>query len=296
VVLTHPNEATAIEVPYPIEDWAGRGFTPDPGQVAGDFYISVRRGEKVCFVSPLAEKAQRTLQLVMRSEAFPIELRPAPQDYAFRKVVFFDAIEEQRQFAELAEKAQQKMQSSEEVQRLRTAPRQPLAPASDELQLGLLRTMQMLANMSEQQARKVVASNPALSWAKKDGKPVDAGDFTLATRFVIRNEAMKAIGIACEVTNKTKRRLTFLADSFVVRSGKCIYPATATDFNPVVEPGATNVAFFAVARTPDGSPLRLAVETPVQVSLALATSASVHPSAAVTLQDVLSPEEAHHAP
>ncbi|WP_415907000.1 hypothetical protein [Oleiharenicola sp. Vm1] len=51
IILTNPVDATAVEVPYPIEDWAGRAFTTDPEKIAGDFFLRLRRGERTFFIS-----------------------------------------------------------------------------------------------------------------------------------------------------------------------------------------------------------------------------------------------------
>lgn len=290
IILTTPNNATAVELPYAIEDWAGRAFTPDPSRIAGDFFISVRPGENVFFISPLTEGATRTLHIIMRGHDYPIELRPAPEKYAFRKVVFFDPVAEQAAITSAAAAARAKGHPTTKVQRVWSPPQQPLAAATPELQIGLIHFMQMLANLSPAQAAQAVAANKALTWAVRDDDATEAGDYRLKPIFAVRNNLMHALGVAVVIENTSKRVVSFMPDSFVLRSGEHVYPQTAADFNPRMAPGEKQTGFFVVARTPDDRPIDLAADTPMSPSLAIASTANPKPAAAVDVRDLVPAE------
>ena len=51
---TEPGNTVEVDFPWPLEDWAGRGFTPDPERFAGDFVIEAARGKPRIFVTPVA--------------------------------------------------------------------------------------------------------------------------------------------------------------------------------------------------------------------------------------------------
>ncbi|WP_415907049.1 hypothetical protein [Oleiharenicola sp. Vm1] len=294
IILTNPVDATAVEVPYPIEDWAGRAFTTDPEKIAGDFFLRLRRGERTFFISPIVDGARRTLHIVMRGRTYPIEVAPAGALYAFRKVTFFDPAEEARQATEAAVAAQRETTKARNatVQRLASPPRRDFTPATDEMQLGLIRFMQMLSNLPEKQAESAVAANAALAWARRDTDPsVETDRFRIRPYFVVRNNAMSALGVAVSIENKTQRRLTFLPDSFILRSGDEVLPATAADFNPIVEPGEKNIAFFVIARKPDGQRVLLEPSTPMRLSIALVRDVNPNPAISVDVSDLLPSEE-----
>jgi len=68
-VPTEPENTLEVDLPWPLEDWAGRGFTPDAEKYAGDFEIEASRGADRLFITPVAQGAHRVLHLVLAPTA-----------------------------------------------------------------------------------------------------------------------------------------------------------------------------------------------------------------------------------
>ncbi len=64
-VPTEPGNTVEVDLPWPLRDWAGRGFTPDAEKFAGDFVIEAARGETRFFVTPVAADAHRVLHVIL---------------------------------------------------------------------------------------------------------------------------------------------------------------------------------------------------------------------------------------
>ena len=41
-----------MDFPFPIDDWAGRGFTPDPERFAGDLVVDAVRDQQAALRNP----------------------------------------------------------------------------------------------------------------------------------------------------------------------------------------------------------------------------------------------------
>jgi hypothetical protein len=265
---TEPGDTLEIELPGPVEDWAGRGFTPDPERFAGDFVIEATRGKARIFVTPLAADAHRVLHVVVGqpggpTRAIPMEFIPAPAGLAWRKVVLNAAAGagEPRPAVALA------------ARRPRAALREP----SPESQIGLLGTLRLMLNSTEAGARDIAAANPSLELASLDGPPRSFGDFTVRTRFAVRDSTTDTLGLCASVANQTARRLLFDPMSWVVRSGDRVYPVRTAEFANELEPWSTGAAFLVLARGPGGEATRLLPDNDFQVSVLLCGSVNPRP-------------------
>jgi len=264
---TEPENTLEVDFPWPVEDWAGRGFTPDPEKFAGDFVIEATRGSSRLFVTPVAAQAHRILHVVLaepggRTRGIPLELVPAPTGLAWRKVVFLSP-------ASPAPKAR--------ISLSRERPLSPLREPSPESELGLLRTMQLMLNSSADGAAGIAAANPALELADLGGAPRSFGEFTLTCRFAVRDSTTDTLGLCVGVANTSVRRLLFDPGSWVIRAGDRVYPVRTVDFAGEIEPRASGVAFLVLTRAPDGSPTWLKPDGALQVSVVLSASANPRP-------------------
>jgi hypothetical protein len=264
---TEPENTLEVDFPWPVEDWAGRGFTPDPEKFAGDFVIEATRGSSRLFVTPVAAQAHRILHVVLaepggRTRGIPLELVPAPTGLAWRKVVFLSP-------ASPAPKAR--------ISLSRERPLSPLREPSPESELGLLRTMQLMLNSSADGAAGIAAANPALELVDLGGAPRSFGEFTLTCRFAVRDSTTDTLGLCVGVANTSVRRLLFDPGSWVIRAGDRVYPVRTVDFAGEIEPGASGVAFLVLTRAPDGSPTWLKPDGALQVSVVLSASANPRP-------------------
>jgi hypothetical protein len=265
---TEPGNTVEIDFPWPVEDWAGRGFTPDAERFAGDFVIEATRGKARVFVTPIAADAHRVLHVVLAqpggaTRGVPIEFIPAPAGLAWRKVVFGtgEAAVEPRPHVSLSARP----------------PGTRLREPSPESEIGLIRTMRLMLNTTAAGAGDIAAANPLLALSTLDGPPRSFGDFTLHTRFALRDSTTGALGICASVANQTARRLLFDPGSWVVRAGDRVYPVRTADFANELEPGATGTAFLVLARGPGGEDTRLLGASDLEVSVLLSGSVNPRP-------------------
>jgi len=261
-----PADTVEVDLPRPLAEWAGRGFTPDPERFAGDFVIEAARGQSRLFVTAVTTGARRVLHVVLagptgRDRSLALEFLPAPPGLAWTKV----------SFAEPAEPAAPVVTLSPHPPRRRS--REPSADS----ELGLLRTLRLLAGQTDLGADAIAAANPGLQYARLDGRPRSFGDFTLSCRFAVRDATTDSLGVCVEVANPTGRRLLFDPASWVLRAGGRVYPVPTADFAGEVEPGTTVDAFLVVAHGPDGAPTRLRPNNPFEPSVVLLGSANPRP-------------------
>jgi len=267
-VPTEPENTVEVDFPRPVEDWAGRGFTPDAEKFAGDFVIEATRGTARLFVTPVAAGARRVLHVVVaepggRSRGIPIEFIPAPSGLAWRKVIFAEGEPAAAPRPSVALDAR--------------APRTRLREASPESELGLLRTLRLMLNTTADGAADIAAANPALSLKSLDAAPRSFGDFTIANRFALRDATTDTLGLCASVANQTSRRLIFDPGSWIVRAGDRVYPVPTVDFASELEPGATGTALLVLARGPGGEPTLLLPGNAFEVSVRLSGSVNPRP-------------------
>jgi hypothetical protein len=265
-VPTEPENTVEIDFPWAIEDWAGRGFTPNAEKYAGDFVIEAARGKARLFVTPVAAGAHRVLHVVLAgpagsSRGFPVEFVPAPAGLAWRKVVFTEA-----------EAARTKRRP---VTLAASAPGARLREPSPESELGLIRTLRLMLNTDADGAAVIASANPALELRVLDGTPRSFGDFSLSNRFAVRDSTTDTLGICTSVANQTAKRLIFDPGSWIVRAGDRVYPVRTVDFANELEAGSEGAAFLVLTRGPAGEPTLLLPDNDFKVSVLL--SAAVNP-------------------
>ena len=246
-VPTEPENTVELDFPWPLEDWAGRGFTPDPDKFAGDFVIEATRGRRRIFVTPLSSAAHRVLHVVVDvpgggTRGIPLEFIPAPSGLAWRKVTFADG----RPAPEPAPSFT-----------LRPGPPRPLYRTPDpETLLGLVDTMRLMLNTTTEGAGDIAAANPALA---------------------LRDQTTDSLGICVSVLSASPRRLVLDPAGWVVRSGDRVYPVATVDFPGVLEPGEGRAALLVIGRAPDGLPTRLLPGNVFHVSARILASANPRP-------------------
>jgi hypothetical protein len=275
VVPTEPENTVELDFPGPIEDWAGRGFTPDAEKFAGDFVIEAARGKPRIFVTPVATGAHRVLHVVLAvnggaTRGIPIEFIPAPGGLAWRKVVFTGAKED--------------APARPGVSLSPGAPRAQWREPSPESELGLVRTLRLMANATPQGAAAFAQANPSLSLKVLDGIQRSFGNFTITNRFALRDSSTETLGLCASVANQTSRRLLFDPSSWIVRVGDRVYPVRTVDFASELEPGETAAALLVLARGPGGEPTRLLPDNDFKLSVLLSGTANPRPVRRMALE------------
>jgi hypothetical protein len=274
-VPTEPENTVEIDFPWPLGDWAGRGFTPDPDKFAGDFVIEATRGSPRIFVTPVAGEAHRVLHVVLAPAGAPtrsvtLEFLPAPAGLAWRKVVLEDG--------------QPAAPKGPTVSLEEQPPRARLREAGPDSEIGLIRTLRLMLNTTADGARDIAVANPALELSTSASPPHSFGDFTIRTRFAVRDSTTGALGICASVANETNRRLLFDPQSWVVRVGDRVYPVRTVDFPNEIEPGDTAAAFLVLARGPDGASTGLLADNDFELSVILSGSVNPRPVMRMALE------------
>jgi hypothetical protein len=274
-VPTEPENTVEVDFPWPVEDWAGRGFTPDPEKFAGDFVVEASRGNARLFVTPVAAGAHRVLHVVVgepggRTRGVPIEFIPAPAGLAWTKVVF--------------EGGEAPGAPRPAVSLGAGAPRARLREPSAESEIGIMRTMRLMLNTTAEGAGDVAAANPALSLRTLEGAPRSFGDFSITNRFALRDASTDTLGLCASVANNTSKRLLFDPTGWVVRAGDRVYPVRTVDFADELEPGATGTVLLVLARGPDGNPTRLLPDNRFEISAVLSGCVNPRPVIRMALE------------
>ncbi len=267
-VPTGPENTVEVDFPWPLEDWAGRGFTPDSEKFAGDFVIEAARGNERIFVTPMAAGAHRVLHVVLArpdhtTRGVPIEFIPAPAGLAWRKLVFTGA--------------RPAAAARPDVALDPHAPHTRLREPSPESELGLVRTLRLMLNTTVEGAGDIAAANSALSLKVLNGTPRSFGDFAITRRFALRDSTTDTLALCASVSNETARRLLFDPGSWAVRAGDRIYPVRTVDFSGELEPGATGAVFLVLARGPGGEPTHLLPDNDFEISVLLAGDVNPRP-------------------
>ena len=279
-VPSGPDHTLEVDLPAPLAEWAGRGFTPDPERFSGDFVIEASRGKRRLFVTPVAADAHRVLHVIVapaerEERSIALEFLPAPAGLEWDTLVLEDG-------APPAAPAP--------VVALAEEPPAPALRASGpDSELGLIRTLRLLLAAGAGRARAVAAANPALSFAFAEGDSIDFGDFSLAVRLAVRDATTGALGVAVRVANKTQRRLRFAPRSWSVRSGPRVYAVDTCDFFPALEPGSSGLAFLVVAATAGGGDTRLLPGSELLPSVEETGSENTRPVRRLGLADLRSP-------
>jgi hypothetical protein len=273
-VPTQTENTTELDFPWPVADWAGRGFTPDPEKFAGDFVIEATRGSPRVFITPVAERARRVLHAVLaapggRERSVALEFLPAPGALAWRTVVFDPPEPPGPGPARVALEAR--------------PPPPVLRESGPESELGLLRTLRLMLQGTAAQAAAVAAANPALALGIPEPVPRSFGDFTVTNRFALRDATTGSLGLCASVENATPRRLFFDPLGWVVRAGDRVYPAGTVDFPGEVEPGDSAALFLVLSGGADGASTRLSPDNDFRISAVLLGSANPRPVSRMTL-------------
>jgi hypothetical protein len=272
---TEPENTVEVDFPWPLEEWAGRGFTPDAEKFAGDFVIEASRGKARIFVTPVSANAHRVLHVVLAepggaTRGVPIEFIPAPAGLAWRKVVFTEAKDPEAAHPSVSLAAR--------------APGSRLREPGPESELGMLRTLRLMLNEPAEGAAAAAAAHPTRSLKALDGAPRSFGDYTIANRFAVRDATTDMLGLCASVANQSARRLLFDPGSWVVRAGDRVYPVGTLDFPGELGPGETAAVFLVIARGPNGEPTRLLPDNTFEVSAVLGGSVNPRPVKRMALE------------
>jgi hypothetical protein len=273
-VPTAGDDAVEVDFPWALEDWAGRGFTPDPEKFAGDFVIDAGRGRTRLFVTPVTPAAHRILHVVLAApgggtRSVSLEFLPAPAGLGWAKVVLTAPIP-----APLPPR----------IALSPAAPRTRLREASAEAQIGFLSTLRLLANLTAVGARGMQDANPSLAVSYSSREARSFGGFSIQCLFAASDSTTGSLGLCARISNLGATRLLFDPMSWVARVGDRVYPLRTVDFAGELEPGAAADAFLVLGRGPGGEATRLSPDNEFEVSVALAGSVNPRPVSRMKLE------------
>jgi hypothetical protein len=134
-----------------------------------------------------------------------------------------------------------------------------------------------MLNSTADDASLLAAANPALEFAVQDAAPRSLGDFTITSRYALRDSTTGTLGLCVSVANETARRLLFDPGSWVVRAGNRVYPVRTLDFPGELEPGSSAAAFLVLTADHEAGSRLLLPGNPFEVSAVVAGSANPRP-------------------
>lgn len=295
VIPTTPEDTTFIELPVPLADWMGRGFTLDPRLFVGDFHLRLVIGGTHIGVVPLAAGARRTLHLILEdNRLLTLDLAPAvSRDFAWRAVVFQDTDKMREAVENAAKRERERMARPAVVAGSEAVPRddddvggmsvvrRDDAPPESRYQRPNARTMDGMISLlrasvglSAERVSLFSKANPSLQFVKHPGVPVNYGLYDLSVRTAIRDDITDTLGIAVAVTNLDRNmKLLFDPAEWIVRVGERVYrlnaPGTQIMFPGTLNPGQSDMVYLVIGRAPDGVPTRLLPDNDFRVTAKL---------------------------
>lgn len=275
-IPSNPKVTVFVQFPHPISDYAGRGFSEDPSEVAGDFFVRCLEGDSYFAVTPMTVSASRTLHVVCGGVGYPLHFFPAQEEVAWDKVIFVESRDAPGTPHSAARGG------SSEVARSSRRPSSTLRTLSTTRALGIFDMLRLLANLPEKKATAMVATNPALAFSVKNKRQL-FGTFAITTHFVLRDSVFDALGFATTIENLSSDQLEFVPGSMTVRVGEHVYAALAEDMSPIARPKSAVPAFFVVAGDGAGGANRLAPENDFRLSIDLKGQTNPRP---VTTQSI----------
>ena len=261
-VGTTEDWSTELDFPWPVVDWRGRGFTPDPGRFSGDFMIDLEPGSRHFTVSALTAAAHRVLHVELAptdgpSLTYPIEFVPEPSDIAPRRVTFT---------------------ALEEPGRPSTAPdtsrpaRGAVQPGAEEALLNLMRA---LKGLSPEAVARLIAPFPGLAFTSLSQPALVLPEFSVTPRYALTDCARNLTGLAVSLTNTTGKRILVDPLSWSLGSPAQVIRPLAVDTLGWTEPHEDACLCLVVAPA-----LRAPADSPLLISAQVGARASAKPVAA----------------
>ena len=257
--------ALEIDFPWPVCDWAGRGFTPDPERFAGDFVVEAERGASRMYVTALAANAHRVLHVALTDadgsvRTFPLEFVPSVPGRALRKLTL------------TAEAPAAPLPSGSVPARV-----QPTARSSASSEIALLRLMRLAEALPAATFDSLLLGAPALHLVRRSDPPSDLGEVTVRIRYALSDDVTGEAGLAVEIANATGKRILLDPQSWTIAAGGHDYPIRTVDFVDVLPPRALVRAFLVLGPRPDGFAASLGAREPASLRVAICARASARP-------------------
>ena len=308
IVPTSPEDTTFIEVPVPVKDWMGRGFTLEPRSFAGDYHIRIEIGGRRIGVVPLVSGARRTLHLVLEDERLlTLDLAPAVgREFAWRAVMFYDQSKLRAAVETAARRERERMarpdvmsgegilddEGGSGLERDSMPPESRYQRPTTRSMDGMLSLLRASVGLSADRVALFSRANPSLQIAKHPGNPVNYGLYDIAVRMAIRDDITDTLGIAVALTNIDRNNtLLFDPEGWTVRVGERVYrfnaPGSKVMFPGPLEPGRSDMVYLVLGRSPDGTPTRLLPDNDFRVTARLMESTPAVPVQSIDLSTVL---------
>jgi hypothetical protein len=236
--------------------------------------ITASRGSRRLFVTPSGREARRVLHVVLAvpgggERGVTLQFMPAPPSLAWRKLILTSG----------------EGPGEPKVALVPERPAPQLREPSPESELGLLRTLRLMANADLPSAEAIASANPSLELARLEQPPVSFGDYRVTNRFAVRDGTTGSLALCASVENTSSSRLLFDQAGWVLRVGDRVYPVGTLDFPGELEPGAAAAMLLVIARGPDGRTTRLMPGNPFRLSGVVLARANPRPVVRMPLGD-----------
>ena len=292
-VPTNPSVTVTISFPHEIEGFDGWAFTTDPQRNQGDFFLSFTPGNNYLSFVPIGgRQAMRNLNVIVEGKVVSLIAYPADDARkAPTSILFEDATTAKS--AATDQDDQGKPDQPSLVVKTWSPPPRPFQGVTPVRLLGMLDTMKMLAQLDAQDAldeantgkrgrrlEDAARATPNLTVVRRENDVTDLGIYKIHLTMVVRNNKLDVLAFTCLIENTCKVPLTFDPESFGIRVGDAFFRQVIGDLKPQIQPGKSEVGFFALAGGPDGRPNYLDPAQAFSPSMELLRP-SVNPGAAL---------------
>lgn len=258
-----------VELPGPLQEWAGRGFTSDPGRFAGDIVIEAQRGSSRLFLTPLKSDARRILHAVFETgdggtRSLVLELLAAPPGVGWHKLVLT-----------------QRTASSARLREVSPAPLpSAFREASADSALGLLHALRMLRATGQGSGKALERAEPRFEIDERTYPASTAPEFSLEPVLRVQLKPTGETGLCVRVRNRSTRRILIDPLRWSARAASSTWPASTVDFSGLVEPLGCEEAYLVLPPV-DGRVLAPTDE--LSIAANLSASYCARPVASVVL-------------
>ena len=247
-VGTTEQWSTEIDLPYPVIDWRGRGFTPDPDHVAGDFMLDLDPGSQHFTISALGPSAHRVLHVELLAPdgkhlTYPIEFVPEAAETAPRRVTFVG------------------WEPTPDVLPTGTpaaGPALPTSPRSIEALMGLMASLKALTPL---EAGPVVATSPNLAYHVLHQAPCMLPEISILPVSAITDVSRGLTGLFVWLKNTGAKSILMDPLSWTITLPTGTVRVLAVDYTAWTKPGDEALVCLVVA-----PPLPLAAARALLVS------------------------------
>lgn len=256
-IPAHPSTTVTIHFPSEIEGLKGVGFTLGGENEPTDFICSYTPGDNYFSMAPTASDVQsRNINVITNGKIYvlkPYLVNEADQACAVVKFKNKSMLTPESDASSTIEK-KICVQSDNEI-------------ASVNKMLGIIDLLKLIGGLKNETAQSVMNKFPQMEYKEVFGDSLDYGLYSIHLKYVIRNQAIDALGFCFVVENQSNDDLILDPESICVRAGDHVYQQAISDLQPKLKSEESAVGYFVIHRDGEGIKNYLDVNNNFKISL-----------------------------